>query len=132
MTPPDPVPFPIDHPTSRGAPDDIALIDRAGTMTFRDLETAVAALAGWLAGQGLAKGARVATWLPKMRVACVMPLAAARAELDAVVGSARMPCFEDAPRLPYLAACVRESLRRRPMAVMGACPPRPSVPVRAG
>jgi hypothetical protein len=51
MTSPDPVPFPIDHLTSRGAVDDVALIDRAGTMTFRDLETAVAALAGWLAGQ---------------------------------------------------------------------------------
>ena len=81
MTSPDPVPFPIDRLTSRGAADDVALIDRAGTMTFRDLETAVAALAGWLVGQGLATGARVATWLPKTRVACVMPLAAARAGL---------------------------------------------------
>ncbi len=81
MIPLDPVPYPIDHLPLRGAPDDVALIDRAGTMTFRDLETAVGALAGWLAGQGLAKGARVATWLPKTRVACVMPLAAARAGL---------------------------------------------------
>ncbi|MDY1008385.1 AMP-binding protein [Sphingomonas sp. CFBP9019] len=81
MTSPDPVPFPIDHLTSHGAADDVALIDRAGTMTFRDLETAVGTLAGWLAGQGLAEGARVATWLPKTRVACVMPLAAARAGL---------------------------------------------------
>ena len=81
MIPLDPVPYPIDHLPLRGAPDDVALIDRAGTMTFRDLEIAVGSLADWLAGQGLAKGARVATWLPKTRVACVMPLAAARAGL---------------------------------------------------
>ena len=38
-------------------------------------------MAGWLAAQGLAPGDRVATWLPKTREACLMPLAAVRAGL---------------------------------------------------
>ncbi|KAH9941438.1 cytochrome P450 [Amylocystis lapponica] len=45
-------------------------------------------------------------------------LARARAELDAVVGPDRLPQFEDEERLPYVAACVKETLRRRPLAVM--------------
>ncbi len=77
----DPVPYPIDHVALRGAPDAVALIDKAGTMTFAELEAGVGALAGWLAGQGLSAGDRVATWLPKTRVACLMPLAVARAGL---------------------------------------------------
>ncbi len=75
----DPHPCPIDHLPARGAAGSIALVDRAGTMTFAELEAAVAAAAGWLAGRGLALGDRVATWLPKTRLACVMPLAVARA-----------------------------------------------------
>ncbi len=77
----DPKPYPIDHLPGRGACDAVALVDRAGAMTFAELEGAVAAAAGWLAGRGLAAGERVATWLPKTRLACVMPLAAARAGL---------------------------------------------------
>ncbi|WP_240883918.1 acyl-CoA ligase (AMP-forming), exosortase A system-associated [Sphingomonas sp. SFZ2018-12] len=77
----DPVPRPIDHLTLRGAAGDVALVDRAGSLDFAGLEQGVGRLAHWLAGQGLAAGARVATWLPKHRVACLMPLAAARAGL---------------------------------------------------
>ncbi len=77
----DPNPCPIDHLTARGAADAIALVDRAGVMSFADLEAAVSAVAGWLAGRGLVPGDRVATWLPKTRLACVMPLAVARAGL---------------------------------------------------
>ncbi|SEJ24516.1 Acyl-CoA synthetase (AMP-forming)/AMP-acid ligase II [Sphingomonas sp. OV641] len=63
-----------------------ALVDRAGVLTYADAEEQVGRLAGWLAGQrlagqGLAAGDRVATWLPKTREACLMPLAAARAGL---------------------------------------------------
>ncbi|MDK2766709.1 MAG: acyl-CoA ligase (AMP-forming), exosortase A system-associated [Sphingomonas sp.] len=74
----DPTPNPIDALTTRGAPDAVALEDRAGTLSYAELEGAVAALAWWLRGQGLEPGDRVATWLPKTRHACVMPLAAAR------------------------------------------------------
>ncbi|TXC72824.1 acyl-CoA ligase (AMP-forming), exosortase A system-associated [Sphingomonas ginsenosidivorax] len=77
----DPTPHPIDYLTARGAADAVALVDRAGVMTFAELEAAVSAVAGWLTGRGLAPGDRVATWLPKTRLACVMPLAVARAGL---------------------------------------------------
>ena len=80
MVPLDPTPHPIDHVLA-GALDAPALIDRAGTLTFAELESRVAGLAGWLAGQGLEPGDRVATWLPKTREACLMPLAAPRAGL---------------------------------------------------
>ncbi|MEO5939044.1 MAG: AMP-binding protein [Sphingomonas sp.] len=81
MLPLDPVPQPIDHLTLRGRPGDAALATREGALDYAALEAAVGALAEWLAGQGLAPGDRVATWLPKTRVACLMPLAAARAGL---------------------------------------------------
>jgi acyl-CoA ligase (AMP-forming) (exosortase A-associated) len=77
----DPNPYPIDHVALRGSAGDVALIDKAGVMTFAELETGVGVLAGWLAGRGLSAGDRVATWLPKTRTACVMPLAVARAGL---------------------------------------------------
>jgi acyl-CoA ligase (AMP-forming) (exosortase A-associated) len=80
-TQPDSTPFPIDHLPSRGQAEDVALVDRAGSWTFAELEAAVAAAAGWLAGRGLSPGDRVASWLPKTRAACVLPLAVARAGL---------------------------------------------------
>lgn len=75
----DPVPQTIDRLPLRGRPDAPALIDRDGALTFAELEALVARVAGGL--RGLPAGARVATWLPKTRLACVMPLAAARAGL---------------------------------------------------
>ncbi|MBO9712520.1 acyl-CoA ligase (AMP-forming), exosortase A system-associated [Sphingomonas sp.] len=81
MVPLDPVPQPIDHLTLRGARGAVALEDRAGTLDYAGLEAAVAGLARWLRAQGLAAGERVASWLPKTRTACLMPLAAARAGL---------------------------------------------------
>jgi acyl-CoA ligase (AMP-forming) (exosortase A-associated) len=81
MTALDPIPRPIDTLTKRGRPHDIALVDRAGTLDFAGLEAMVGAVASWLAAQVPLGGSRVATWLPKTRLACVMPLAAARAGL---------------------------------------------------
>jgi acyl-CoA ligase (AMP-forming) (exosortase A-associated) len=75
----DPVPLPIDHLTSRGNPGNAALATREGVLDYAGLEAAVGALAAWLAGRGLTAGDRVATWLPKTRIACLMPLAMARA-----------------------------------------------------
>lgn len=80
MVPLDPVPHPIDH-VLRGAPEDAALVDRAGVLTFAEAEAAVGAVAGWLMAQGFAPGDRVASWLPKTRLACLLPLAVARAGL---------------------------------------------------
>ena len=79
MIPLDPVPQPLDHLTLRGRPSDPALATRDGVLDYAGLEAEVGALAGWLTRQGLEPGDRVATWLPKTRVACLMPLAAARA-----------------------------------------------------
>ncbi|VXC91943.1 acyl-CoA ligase (AMP-forming), exosortase A system-associated [Sphingomonas sp. AX6] len=81
MVPLDPVPRPLDHLTGFGAPDAVAWGDRHGVMTYAELEAEVARLAGALAARGLTPGARVASWLPKTRIACLMPLAAARAGL---------------------------------------------------
>ncbi|WEK45050.1 MAG: acyl-CoA ligase (AMP-forming), exosortase A system-associated [Candidatus Sphingomonas colombiensis] len=80
MVPLDPVPQPIDHVLA-GADDAPALIERGATLTYREVEQGVARLAGWLASFGFAPGDRVASWLPKTRMACLMPLAAPRAGL---------------------------------------------------
>ena len=81
MIPLDPVPRPLDSLTQRGAPDAVALEDKAGTMTYAQLERAVGEMAFALQALGLEPGDRVATWLPKTRTACLMPLAAVRAGL---------------------------------------------------
>ncbi|WP_425230175.1 AMP-binding protein [Sphingomonas sp.] len=65
----------------RGAPRDVALIDRDGMLTFAEAEATIGSTAAWFAAQGLAAGDRVAVWLPKTRAACLLPLAAARAGL---------------------------------------------------
>lgn len=81
MVQPDPVPRPLDHLCARVASEAIALEDRGGTLTYAGLERAVGELAAWLLAQAPTPGDRIATWLPKTRTACLMPLAAARAGL---------------------------------------------------
>ncbi|KAK9378731.1 cytochrome protein [Kockiozyma suomiensis] len=49
-------------------------------------------------------------------------LRAAQAELDSVVGPNRTPTFDDEPRLVYLKAFIKETLRWRPVAVLGGTP----------
>lgn len=80
MKPLDPIPKPIDHVLFGGS-DTVALIEKTRRWTFDDVERAVSSVAGWMAAQALDPGARIATWLPKTALACVMPLAAARAGL---------------------------------------------------
>ncbi|KAF7791364.1 hypothetical protein EIP86_002378 [Pleurotus ostreatoroseus] len=43
----------------------------------------------------------------------------AREELDRVVGTDRMPTFEDESNLPYVVACIKETLRRRTVVPLG-------------
>jgi cytochrome P450 len=43
----------------------------------------------------------------------------AHAELDTVIGRDRPPTFADAPRLPYLSAVIKETLRWRPPLPLG-------------
>ena len=80
-TNPCPDPRPLDHLPGCGDPAATALIDREGPLDFAGLEAAVGALAAGLAARRLAKGARVASWLPKTRMTSLLPLACARAGL---------------------------------------------------
>ncbi len=77
----DPVPRPIDTLPALGRAGDVALVDRDGTLDFAGLERLTGQVAAWLAAQGNAPGARIASWLPKTRLACVLPMAAPRAGL---------------------------------------------------
>ncbi len=81
MTAPNPTPRPLDHLTTFGTPSKPALINRDGVLSYRDLEDAVGRMAAALSRSGLSGGDRVASWLPKTRNACLLPLAAARAGL---------------------------------------------------
>lgn len=70
---------PIDHLPALGAVEGQAIAFKADALTYAELEQAVGQLAGWLKNLGIAPGARVASWVAKGRIACLMPLAAARA-----------------------------------------------------
>ncbi len=72
---------PIDHLPAMGRAEDAAVAGKAGALTYATLEQAVGRLAGWLAGQGLPPGARVATWAAKGALTVLMPLATGRAGL---------------------------------------------------
>ncbi len=54
---------------------------RSGTLSFNDLRSRIALLAGWLAAQLPQPGSRVASWAAKGELTCLIPLAAARAGL---------------------------------------------------
>ena len=72
---------PIDHLARCGAPDAAALLIGDAGLTFAELDAGVGRLATWLRDQAGAPGERVASWSAKTRLACLMPLAAARAGL---------------------------------------------------
>ncbi len=78
---PDPTPFPLDHLALRGADDATALVVSDVGLTYAELDDAVGRNAAHLLAQGLAPGDRVASWMGKTMLACVLPLAAARAGL---------------------------------------------------
>lgn len=44
----------------------------------------------------------------------------AQAEIDQVVGKARMPCFQDQGNLPYIGAIMKEALRWIPITPLGS------------
>jgi acyl-CoA synthetase (AMP-forming)/AMP-acid ligase II len=79
---PDPTVHPLDHLALRGKREAPALVLRDEVLSHEGLNRRVGQLAAWLAAQpGAAPGARVATWLGKGLIACLMPLAAVRAGL---------------------------------------------------
>ena len=81
MTGPDPTVFPLDHLALRGTAGADALVVGDDRLTFRQLDDAVGRAASALLAQGFRPGDRIATWMGKTRLACLMPLAAARAGL---------------------------------------------------
>ncbi len=78
---PDPTVYPLDHLALRGRPDAAALVFKDRTLSYEALNRRLGQLAAWLAAEVTEPGARVATWLPKSELACLMPLAAVRAGL---------------------------------------------------
>ena len=72
---------PLDHLVLRGDDEATALVLRDAVVTYKDLRTRVSRLAGWLRTVVDEAGARVASWVAKGELACLMPLAAARAGL---------------------------------------------------
>ncbi len=77
----DPVAKPLDHLALIGRDEDMALVLRGQSLSWKDLRSRVSLLASWLAELVPTKGARVATWAAKGELTCLMPLAAARAGL---------------------------------------------------
>lgn len=78
---PTPDASPLDHLAERGEDNATALVLKGRSLSYKDLRTRLACLAGWLAREVPEKGARVATWAAKDELTCLMPLAAARAGL---------------------------------------------------
>lgn len=76
-----PASHPVDHLALRGATDAPALLIGDKTTSFAELDAGVGRLAAWLLDQAGGPGERVASWSAKTRLACLMPLAAARAGL---------------------------------------------------
>jgi len=72
---------PLDHLALYGKEMDDALVLRSEVLNFKELNCRIGMLAAWLIAQGLNPGDRVANWLAKTEIACLMPLAAARAGL---------------------------------------------------
>ncbi len=75
------VAFPLDRLPWGKNPEATALVTRSGSLSYKMLNHRVGALARWLVDRGFVKGDRIATWLPKTELACIMPLAAVRARL---------------------------------------------------
>lgn len=73
--------LPLDHLVLRGRAEAPALLLKGGTLSYQTLRERIGALAGWLRARAGEPGARVASWLAKGEIACILPLAAARAGL---------------------------------------------------
>lgn len=86
----------------------------------------IAALSGNLFGAG--SDTSSSTLVTFVLACCAFPeaVAPAWAELDRVVGAGRSPHFDDAERLPYVGAFVKEVLRWRSVAIIGGQPHAPT------
>ena len=73
--------FPLDHLPLFGEATAPALIIRDRVYSYEELNLRIGRLAAWLSAKEFTPGDRVATWLGKGEIACLMPLAAVRAGL---------------------------------------------------
>jgi acyl-CoA ligase (AMP-forming) (exosortase A-associated) len=78
---PDPTPYPLDQLTLRGVSEAPALVVGGETLDYAALDELVGRTATALIARGLVPGDRVASWMGKTLLSCVLPLAAARAGL---------------------------------------------------
>lgn len=82
--------------------------------------------AGYLAGSMIEAGTAPTTAILYGFVQAMITfpgvLERAQAEVDRVIGSDRLPTMEDECNLPFIRACVKESLRWMPTAILGAVP----------
>jgi cytochrome P450 len=92
--------------------------DTFGVLSERDFSFVPASLFG--AGSDTTASTLCSAIL--MLVTNPLVQAAAHAELDHIVGMTRLPTFEDEDNLPYLKALCNETLRIRPVAVLGGTP----------
>ncbi|AEO67375.1 uncharacterized protein THITE_2116283 [Thermothielavioides terrestris NRRL 8126] len=97
------------------------LLDEQHNLGMSDLEVAYTAGTPFGAGVETSAGS-----LASFLLACVKFgdsfIPKAQAELDRVVGPDRLPTFDDLPSLEYVRAVVSETLRWRPVAVLGGTP----------
>ncbi|KAH7363238.1 cytochrome P450 [Plectosphaerella cucumerina] len=97
------------------------LLEQQADLGMTDLEVAYTAGSPFGAGVETTAGS-----LASFLLACVKfgPyfIPKAREELDRVVGPDRLPEFSDLPRLEYIRAIASETLRWRPVAVLGGTP----------
>ncbi|KAB5566218.1 cytochrome P450 [Coniochaeta sp. 2T2.1] len=114
----------IRQKVSRGvAPNCFAkhALGEQASLGMTDLELAYAVSTPFGAGVETSAGS-----LASFILACVrfgkQFIPEAQAELDAVVGRDRLPTFDDMPNLKYIRAVASETLRWRPVAVLGGTP----------
>src|SRR5688572_23820657 len=81
MAGPDPTLFPLDHLALRGKREAPALLADGQAISYAELDEQVGRVAAALLANGLHLGDRVASWMGKTRLACLLPLATARAGL---------------------------------------------------
>ncbi|KAK4033928.1 cytochrome P450 [Parachaetomium inaequale] len=97
------------------------LLDEQDNLGMTDLEVAYTAGTPFGAGVETSAGS-----LAGFMLACVKFgdsfIPQAQAELDRVVGGDRLPTFDDLASLEYVRAIVSETLRWRPVAVLGGTP----------
>ncbi|KAI0603032.1 cytochrome P450 [Biscogniauxia sp. FL1348] len=97
------------------------LLDEQASLGMSDLEIAYAAGSPFGAGVETSAGSLASFFLACAKFGRAFA-PRAREELDRVVGPGRLPTFEDLPDLPYVRAVAAETLRWRPIAVLGGTP----------